>query len=64
MVARLVLIIVCGLVSARFFSYEKGSPFGMSKAMFKSRYFWMGAVTGMIFVFSDYRFAHFFALPA
>ncbi|PWI56851.1 hypothetical protein BM613_11470 [Sulfoacidibacillus thermotolerans] len=61
--ARLVLIIICGFVSARFFSYEKGTPFGFNRKTMKSRYFWMGAVTGIIFVFSDYRFAHFFSLP-
>ncbi len=60
---RLLLVIVCGLVSARFFSYERGAHFGFDRRLLKSRQFWLGALVGLVFLFSDYRFAHYLTLP-
>jgi len=60
---KLLLVIVCGLVSARFFSYERGTHFGFDRQMLKSRQFWLGALVGVVFLFSDYRFAHYLSLP-
>lgn|GEM_PF-2963822 len=59
----LLLVILCGLVSARFFAYERGTHFGFDRQTLKSRQFWFGALVGLVFLYSDYRYAHYVLLP-
>lgn len=59
----IVLILACGCVTARFFTYQTGEAFGWGLRIARSRYFWIGVLVALIFLWSDLRFEHAFSLP-
>ena len=58
-----ILIVACGLVSARFFAYQTGAAFAWNLRIARSRYFWLGVFVALIFLWADLRFEHLFSLP-
>ncbi len=63
-VMALVLLIGCGIVTRRFFSFQLGIPFAFDRTLWRSRYFWLGLGVALVFLWSDFRFERYFSLAA
>lgn len=62
-VSAILLLLVAGIVSGKWFALEKEKPFQFGRKMFRSQYFWLGIGVGLVFLFSDYEFQHIMSLP-
>lgn len=58
------LMLGCGFITAKFFSYQLGAPFSLNGKLVRNRYFWLGIMIAMVFLWSDIQFEHAFSLPA
>lgn len=54
------LLIGCGLVTGRFFSYQYGTSFAWNLSLLRNKFFWLGVFVALIFLWSDFRFARSF----
>jgi hypothetical protein len=63
LISAVILLIATGIISGKWFALEKAKPFSINRQMFRSKYFWLGVGVGLVFLFADYRFQHYMALP-
>lgn len=61
-VFAVLLMVGCGLVSARFLSYQTGAVFSFSIRLYRNKFFWYGVLVALMFLYSDYRFDRAFSL--
>ncbi len=58
----IILLIACGLITARFFRFGSTAGFSWSFTIARDRFFWLGVAVGIVFLWSDFRFEHYFSL--